>query len=100
MFQECKEKEELEKLVQDLLKKPETIKEKPSLLVSEFFLSLPYFTREQILMERESTTGGVEVSRIETERLLSYMVKQELKKRKEEGDYKMVLSTVEHFVGY
>ena len=46
MFQECKEKEELEKLVQDLLKKPETIKEKPSSLVSEFFLSLPYFTRE------------------------------------------------------
>ena len=75
MFQECKEKENQEKLAQDLLKKPETIKEKLSSWVSEFFLSLPYFTREQILMERESTTGGVQFSRIETERLLSYMVK-------------------------
>ena len=46
MFQECKEKENQEKLAQDLLKKPETIKEKLSSWVSEFFLSLPYFTRE------------------------------------------------------
>ncbi len=50
-----------------------------------------------MLLERE-VHGSVQLSQIETERLLAYLVKEELKKRK---DYEIKkFSSVTHFFGY
>lgn len=61
--------------------------------------SFPYFFRRQLLLEREER-GSIALSRLETERLLEFLVGQELKKRKEAGSYKGSFAGVTHFFGY
>ena len=61
------------------------------------FQMLPDFIQKQMLLERE-VHGSVQLSQIETERLLAYLVKEELAKRAEYNIKKF--STVTHFFGY
>jgi diphosphate--fructose-6-phosphate 1-phosphotransferase len=61
--------------------------------------SLPPFIRSQLMLERESS-GAVQLSQIEAERLLADLVKAELKVRKASGQYKGSFSAVCSFFGY
>lgn len=63
------------------------------------FSSLPETIQAQLLMDRDPH-GNVQVSRIETERLLIEMVSSRLKTLKEEGAYKGKFSALNHFFGY
>jgi pyrophosphate--fructose-6-phosphate 1-phosphotransferase len=63
------------------------------------FLSLPAEIAKQLLVDRDPH-GNVQVSRIETEKLLIGMVEGELKKRKAAGTYKGKFSALGHFFGY
>jgi len=61
--------------------------------------SLPPEIARQLLMDRDPH-GNVQVSRIETEKLLIGMVEKRLTKLKKEGIYRGVFSPVGHFFGY
>ena len=63
------------------------------------FSSLPQDIQKQLLMDRDPH-GNVQVSRIETEKLLITMVSRELGKMKESGEYKGKFSALNHFFGY
>ena len=63
------------------------------------FISLPDFTKKQLVLERE-VHGTIQLSQIETERLLSHLVAIELKERKKLGKYKGSFSAVCHYFGY
>ena len=61
--------------------------------------SLPNEIRVQLLMDRDPH-GNVQVSRIETEKLLIEMAEEKLKEWKSEGKYKGKFSSQAHFLGY
>ncbi len=61
--------------------------------------SLPRTFADQLTGERDPH-GNVQVSLIETEKLLSSMVAQKLQKMKAEGKYKGKFSALHHFFGY
>ena len=61
--------------------------------------TLPTDIARQLLMDRDPH-GNVQVSRIETEKLLMGMVDKRLLKLKEEGLYKGTFSALGHFFGY
>jgi pyrophosphate--fructose-6-phosphate 1-phosphotransferase len=61
--------------------------------------SLPPDIARQLLMDRDPH-GNVQVSRIETEKLLMGMVEKRLLKLREEGVYKGKFSPLAHFFGY
>ena len=63
------------------------------------FLSLPNPIQQQLLADRDPH-GNVQVSRIETEKLLIEMVEHELAEKKKEGTYKGNFSPMAHFFGY
>ncbi len=63
------------------------------------FNLLPLDIQEQLLMDRDPH-GNVQVSRIETEKLLSNIVRNRLNKRKQEGKYSGKFSPLHHFFGY
>jgi pyrophosphate--fructose-6-phosphate 1-phosphotransferase len=63
------------------------------------FLSLPAEIAKQLLADRDPH-GNVQVSRIETEKLLIGMVEQELAARKAAGTYTGKFSALGHFFGY
>ena len=60
---------------------------------------LPQFVQQQLFLERDPH-GNVQVSLIESEKLFSEMVKEELAKRKAAGTYKGKFGTQHHFFGY
>ncbi|MCL2793657.1 MAG: diphosphate--fructose-6-phosphate 1-phosphotransferase [Spirochaetaceae bacterium] len=66
---------------------------------SKVFSSLPKLIREQLLMDRDPH-GNVQVSRIETEKLIVAMVDTKLKELKESGQYKGKFDSLTHFFGY
>ena len=66
---------------------------------SAVFKSLPSLIKSQLLMDRDPH-GNVQVSRIETEKLLISMVEEKLAKLKKEGKYNGKFSTQSHFFGY
>jgi len=66
---------------------------------AEAFASLPANIQRQLLMDRDPH-GNVQVSRIETEKLLSEMVEARLLERAKAGKYKGKFSTLHHFFGY
>jgi pyrophosphate--fructose-6-phosphate 1-phosphotransferase len=66
---------------------------------SAAFASLPKEIKQQLLMDRDPH-GNVQVSRIETEKLLIQMIEPKMKKMKAEGKYKGSFSTQNHFLGY
>jgi pyrophosphate--fructose-6-phosphate 1-phosphotransferase len=63
------------------------------------FLSLPVEIARQLLADRDPH-GNVQVSRIETEKLLIGMVEKELGERKAAGSYTGAFSALGHFFGY
>ena len=63
------------------------------------FNSLPVGVARQLALDRDPH-GNVQVSLIETEKLLSTMVAQRLEKMKKEGKYTGKFGTQHHFFGY
>jgi pyrophosphate--fructose-6-phosphate 1-phosphotransferase len=63
------------------------------------FTSLPEEIARELLMDRDPH-GNVQVSRIETEKLLMGMTASKLADLKEQGKYKGSFSTLAHFFGY
>ncbi len=63
------------------------------------FNSLPDLIKAQLLMDRDPH-GNVQVSRIETEKLLIEMIKKNLKELKAQGKYNGKFSEQAHFFGY
>ncbi len=63
------------------------------------FLSLPTGIANQLTLDRDPH-GNVQVSLIETEKLLGEMVKTKLDEMKESGDFKGKFGTQYHFFGY
>lgn len=66
---------------------------------AQVFSLLPTSIQHQLLMDRDPH-GNVQVSRIETEKLLIELVTEELAKRKENGAYTGKFSAQNHFFGY
>jgi len=63
------------------------------------FSVLPNEIKAQLLMDRDPH-GNVQVSRIETDKLLAEMVEVRLKQMKKDGSYKGKFSWMTHFFGY
>jgi pyrophosphate--fructose-6-phosphate 1-phosphotransferase len=63
------------------------------------FLSFPESIQKQLILARDPH-GNVQLSLIETERLLSECVAKELTTRYEKGSYKGKFLAVQHFLGY
>ncbi len=63
------------------------------------FAILPQLIQQQLFLERDPH-GNVQVSLIESEKLLSALVKDELDKRKAAGTYKGKFAPLHHFFGY
>ncbi len=63
------------------------------------FDSLPAEIKGQLLADRDPH-GNVQVSKIETEKLLIQTVEKKLKQMKEEGKYNGKFSALSHFFGY
>ena len=66
---------------------------------SEIYASLPHSVARQLTLDRDPH-GNVQVSHIETEKLLSEMVKYKLKEWAKAGKYKGKFATISHFFGY
>ena len=66
---------------------------------SSVFKSLPSLIKSQLLMDRDPH-GNVQVSKIETEKLLISMIEEKLSQLKKEGKYSGKFSTQSHFFGY
>ena len=66
---------------------------------AKVFNSLPAMIKAQLLMDRDPH-GNVQVSRIDTEKLLIAMVREQLDKLKAEGKYNGKFSDLAHFFGY
>ena len=66
---------------------------------SSVFKSLPALIKSQLLMDRDPH-GNVQVSKIETEKLLISMIETKLNELKKAGKYSGKFSTQSHFFGY
>lgn len=66
---------------------------------AEIYASLPETVARQLTLDRDPH-GNVQVSLIETEKLLAEMVKKCLDKRAKDGKYKGKFATITHFFGY
>merc|ERR1712048_213434 len=63
------------------------------------FQTLPSFIQQELLLERQSN-AALQMSQLETERLLAELVEEELKQRKSQGTFKGSFSPVCQFIGY
>ncbi len=88
-FSKLETKEEKRKWVTEQLSKDS----------SAVYSSLPSDIADQLIMDRDPH-GNVQVSRIETEKLLIEMVSNRLKDMAKEGTYKGKFSAQNHFFGY
>lgn len=75
------------------------VNEKLSDKAKSCFESLPSLIKKQLMLDRDPH-GNLQVSKIETERLLIEMVEEELKKRKKAGSYQGKFSPQPLFCGY
>lgn len=66
---------------------------------AKVFASLPALIKAQLLMDRDPH-GNVQVSKIETEKLLIEMIKTRLEEMKSQGEYVGKFSELAHFFGY
>lgn len=66
---------------------------------AKIFESLPALIKSQLLMDRDPH-GNVQVSRIETEKLLIEMIRTRLSEMKSRGEYVGKFSDQAHFFGY
>ncbi|MDR1625588.1 MAG: diphosphate--fructose-6-phosphate 1-phosphotransferase [Spirochaetia bacterium] len=65
----------------------------------EVFSGLPHGIKRQLLMDRDPH-GNVQVSRIETEQLLTAMTEARIRQMKDSGAFKGSYTTLSHFLGY
>jgi len=79
--------------------KRQYVAEKLSAESAEIFTSLPASFANQLMLDRDPH-GNVQVSMIDTEKLLSDMVKTKLKKMKKEGKVTGKFAAQHHFFGY
>jgi len=79
--------------------KREFVAERISAESREVFVSLPNSIANQLMLDRDPH-GNVQVSLIETEKLLIDMVKAKLKKMKKAGEFKGKFKGQPHFFGY
>ena len=79
--------------------KRQYVAEKLSAESAEIFTSLPASFANQLMLDRDPH-GNVQVSMIDTEKLLSDMVKTKLKKMKKEGKFTGKFAAQHHFFGY
>ena len=86
-------------IIEDFQEKLAWLKKNLSSECFETFATLPMTIASQFLAERDPH-GNVQVSRIETEKLLVALVEKELAKRKKTGTYCGKFSHFEHFFGY
>jgi len=63
------------------------------------FQTLPDFIQQQLLLERQSN-AALQITQVETERLLAWLVEDEMKQRKKRGTFKGSFSPVCQFIGY
>lgn len=98
VYSNCKSYEEIEELEHKLLHS-ESTEGILSPWSASVYNVLPDFTKKQICVTRKMQ-GNVELSHIQTEKMLSYFIEQELKKRQKEGQKKVPFSPVTHFFGY
>ena len=98
-FSSCKTYEEIEDL-EHKLTQPDALSSK---ILSPWSLAvyqtLPDFIKKQLSISRKMSKK-FDIYAIQTEKLLSYLVDEELKKRKKEGKGKVPFSPVTHFFGY
>ncbi len=80
-------------------KKYEIITSKLDNSSANLFKSLPSQIKAQLLMDRDPH-GNVQVSKIETEKLLIEMIREKLDEMKKQGSYKGKFSDQAHFFGY
>ena len=85
--------------LQTIEEKNEAVKVKLTSPSLKLFESLPKDVAAQLLIDRDPH-GNVQVSRIETEKLIIYFVEKELKALKEAGKYNGKFSSYSHFFGY
>ncbi|PIF05786.1 MAG: diphosphate--fructose-6-phosphate 1-phosphotransferase [Draconibacterium sp.] len=92
---------ESEKIFRELEKEQRNswVAEKLSSTSSKVFKSLPSGIATQLTLDRDPH-GNVQVSLIETEKLLGEMVKTKLQKMKNNGEFKGKFGTQYHFFGY
>ena len=97
-FTACKSQEDEDSLEEKLVHgdKPEEVLSPWSAAV---YRTLPDFTKKQLFLTRQ-LQGSIELSHIHTEKLISYLIEKELKKRQKEGKGKVPYSPVTHFFGY
>lgn len=91
--------QELNQLLADSFIESQQIAQRLTKDSRECFLSLPESIREQLLLTRDPH-GNVQVSFIETEKLLIETTRQELQRRAQKGLYKGVFFALHHFLGY
>ena len=63
------------------------------------FAMLPQNIQQQLFLDRDPH-GNVQVSLIESEKLFSSLVREELEKRRKAGTYKCKFTALHHFFGY
>jgi len=86
-------------LIKVLEKQSEWLSEKLTAESAKVFNSLPKNIQQQLLMDRDPH-GNVQVSRIDTEKLIILMVEEKLKELKSSGEYNGKFSSQSHFFGY
>jgi len=89
----------IDELQQKLLDKDTDIADLLTPWSHSLFNSLPDFMKQQLLIEHQ-LSGSIKLSQIETEKLVAFLVNEELKKRKRQGTYKGSFGPVTHFFGY
>lgn len=99
LFAECKDRNEAHELSQQLYDNESLIKEKLTPWSYSLYITIPDFIKKQILFERE-VTGSVKLAQIETEKMVAFLVEEELKKRKAKGTFKGSFAPVTHYFGY
>jgi pyrophosphate--fructose-6-phosphate 1-phosphotransferase len=85
--------------IENIGEKFDYITQKLSADSAKVYLTLPHGIRQQLIMDRDPH-GNVQVSRIDTEKLLIEMLEIRLKAWKAEGKYKGKFSALNHFFGY
>lgn len=87
------------KTLQSFTRQSQFVNSKLSKDASYTFSSLPNLIQRQLLLDRDSH-GNVQLSRIETEKLIAELVGVILRQKKISGKYKGSFSHLSHFFGY
>lgn len=98
-YSDCKTYEEIENLENKLLNPEQGAEGILSPWSASVYNILPDFTKKQLCITRR-ITGKIELAQVQTEKLISYFIEKELKKRQKEGRGKVPFSPVTHFFGY